>query len=89
MSATFLREKLVVTRKPHRCWGCRKLLPRATVCLASTNVADGEAYTIYVCRECNEYEKSEEFRKLFKERGYDFEEFLEGDIGILRKGVEL
>ena len=41
------------TRKAHRCHGCLTTIPVGSMAHASTNVDNGEIYTLYFCEDCN------------------------------------
>jgi hypothetical protein len=55
--AEFLREKIIITRKAHRCHGCTHTYPAKSKMTQSVNVSDGEIYTLYFCENCIEYIK--------------------------------
>lgn len=53
--ATTIRSSLVKTRKPHRCWECKKTFPTGTQ-MASDVIADeGRIDNVYTCQDCQRY----------------------------------
>lgn len=48
-----IRDKVVITRKEHMCWGCLKKFPPKTEMHSQTNVED-VIYTLYHCMDCQE-----------------------------------
>ena len=50
-----LTGKVVITRKPHDCWGCGRTIPAGTKMGVSTNVGGGRIYSCYWCPVCEEY----------------------------------
>jgi len=46
-----LSDKIVVTRKPHRCFACLRKFEAGTKMKAQTNI-DNEIYTVYSCETC-------------------------------------
>jgi predicted SprT family Zn-dependent metalloprotease len=47
-----LSNKIVRTRKDHKCWGCTKLFPKGSLLKKITSVDGGEILTVYYCGEC-------------------------------------
>lgn len=47
-----LTDKLVITRKPHRCFGCGRLFPAGTKLKLIESVDSGEWHRIYFCPVC-------------------------------------
>lgn len=89
MSDYSMRESVVKTRKPHRCWGCLEIIPAGTRVWSETSAYDGTVGTIYMCDPCNAYWTSAAFRKRVKDEGWEYDEIEEGQIGVLRKGGEI
>lgn len=52
--STILSANVVMTRKPHVCWGCRIKYPPGTKMNAVTTT-DGGVGTVYWCPTCQEY----------------------------------
>jgi len=50
-----LKSKNVITRKPHRCWGCAKTYPSGSNMSAVSCAEGGTVETIYWCPTCIEY----------------------------------
>ena len=69
MSVT-LRYKDVKTRKPHECFGCRRLFPRDTIMQFSAFVDAGIVHNCYLCQTC---------LNVLYERN-DIDEFCRGDL---------
>lgn len=44
--------KIVKTRKPHRCWGCRVEFPAGSIMERAATFDGGSATTCYWCRAC-------------------------------------
>lgn len=42
------------TRKPHRCFDCREIIPAGTEVAFFTGAFDGAAYTLYMHQDCQE-----------------------------------
>ena len=51
--STVLRNKMVTTRKPHRCWGCLRKFPEGTKMTMNVTV-DVIPFTSYWCETCEE-----------------------------------
>lgn len=49
-----IKDRVVRTRKPHRCWGCTMLLPAGSRVLAVVSAEDGRISTAYWCDTCAE-----------------------------------
>lgn len=50
-----LREKIVKTRKSHKCWGCAEEYPTGSAMLSVTGAEDGTVATTYWCPVCEDY----------------------------------
>lgn len=50
--AEMLREKMVVTRKPHQCWSCLRKFPAGTKMRSWAAAQDGVVYGGYDCDTC-------------------------------------
>ena len=48
-----IREGVVKTRKPHRCWGCRIALPVGSVVFRVVSEDGGTVGTAYWCERCD------------------------------------
>lgn len=72
-----LTNKVVKTRKPHRCWGCANLYESGTKMRYTTSVDAGEISSAYWCKTCD---------KLI-DQTYDYFDLQDGiDIGSVRDG---
>lgn len=49
-----LKNKLVITRKPHRCYGCDRMIPKGAEMTLQEGVNAGTWYRIYWCAVCVE-----------------------------------
>ncbi|MBS3937528.1 MAG: hypothetical protein KGZ50_02985 [Peptococcaceae bacterium] len=47
-----IREKIVKTRKDHRCFGCCEKIPAGSEVHAEICAGDGGIYTLYFCEVC-------------------------------------
>ena len=50
-----ISEKIVITRKPHKCWGCGREFPKGSKLQALNNVDGGEICTTYWCNTCQDF----------------------------------
>ena len=50
-----LTNKLVITRKPHTCWGCAIQYPKGTKMQYLTQAEGGTILTSYWCKTCRTY----------------------------------
>lgn len=48
----YLGNKDVVTRVPHKCWGCAQVMPKSTLMERCAQVVDGRATSNYWCQDC-------------------------------------
>lgn len=76
VSDTILHDKRVTTRKPHKCFGCRDMMPAGTVAWYTAGRWSGEFFAHYLCETCNDW---------IMENLDRFEEFGEGDVKIDRE----
>ena len=51
----FINEQIVVTRKPHKCWGCTTEFPQGSKLVRKTNSDGGEIFSSYWCAKCEEW----------------------------------
>jgi len=51
--------KVRKTRNAHKCFGCRETIPAGSEALASTNTDEGEIYTLYFCKTCADWLRTE------------------------------
>jgi len=51
---TFISQKSVTTRKPHRCHGCLAVIPAKSPSQRETYVGDNGPYTLYWCAHCQD-----------------------------------
>ena len=65
-----IREKTVITRKPHRCFGCGRRIKPGTKTLCTVDVDGGEVFNCYFCDTCVEVIRNMEYP----------DEFFEGDL---------
>lgn len=64
------------TRKEHQCNGCREKIPAGSSAAYYSGVFEGNFFSAYLCRECDEY---------LTKHLEDFEDgWSDGDIGSLR-----
>jgi hypothetical protein len=52
-----IKSKQVKTRKAHLCYGCRQKIPPKTENTLCSTYADGTAYNLYFCEQCQKYIK--------------------------------
>lgn len=76
-----LTDKMVVTRKPHKCFGCVREIKKGERARYSVSVVDGEFGYAYLCEGCDEY--IAELDHIDCENG-----FFEGQIGDMRSEEE-
>lgn len=57
-----LKDKLVKTRKLHRCWGCSREMRPGSMMKHFTTVDAGEFLSAYFCAVCDEYMSISDFR---------------------------
>ena len=70
--ATCLTDKIVKTRKPHRCGGCRKIFPAGRMLRYISAVGDDGFWNGYMCKACE--------KQLHRE-GYDYYDgYSEGEL---------
>jgi len=50
-----IADKYVLTRKPHKCWGCTLEFPLGTAMQAVTSKDGGEIGTVYWCEKCQSF----------------------------------
>ena len=67
-----IRDTIVKTRKPHKCWGCTVDLAVGSYVWASTSVDEGFIATVYWCSGCGEVIR--EMAAWEKEDGFSFGE---------------
>ena len=65
-----ISEKIIIIRKPRKCFGCLRLMEKGETALTQTATNDGKIYDITICDEC---------REKVSNMGSD-EEFFEGDL---------
>lgn len=49
-----IREKRLITKKPHKCFGCEREFPKGTEMKHQVWADDGSAYNSYLCETCCE-----------------------------------
>lgn len=55
-----IREKEVITRKEHKCWGCCKKFPAKTKMFLNTSITENnEILSCYFCEDCKKYIEKE------------------------------
>ena len=54
VSDAILRDTWVTTRKPHKCFGCRDVIPAGTQAWYTAGKWDGD-FSYYLCETCNEW----------------------------------
>lgn len=57
--------KVVLTRKPHICFGCGREFPKGTKMERSCVVDSGEAWTCYLCQTCIDISKEMRYNDEF------------------------
>ncbi len=50
-----LEQKTVAIRKPHNCWGCRRLFPIKTEMEVIVNADSGRLVRTYWCGDCQKF----------------------------------
>lgn len=76
-----LTSKMLIIRKPHKCFGCLKEIKKGERARYSVSVQDGRFAHVYLCEECDDYISDLDPR--------DYEDgFLEGEIGDMRSEEE-
>jgi hypothetical protein len=78
MSSFLLRTAVVLTRKPHRCFGCTKLFPRNSILERNVFADCNTIASDYLCQDCS-YE-------LDSWQPEDQEVCLRGDVGYWKNG---
>jgi len=48
-----IRDGVVKTRKPHKCWGCRVVMPIGSMVYRVVDTYTGKISTTYWCLACN------------------------------------
>ena len=51
--ATILTNKTVVTRKPHKCWGCAEIYEKGSTMRYNTYADEGSMHSAYWCETCD------------------------------------
>ena len=51
-------QRIVKTRKSHRCFGCLEMIPTGSNVLRSTITDGGEIYANYLCKDCMAFSKT-------------------------------
>jgi|SRR5690606_1829239 len=54
MSAVTLKKKEVKIRKPHKCFGCRRVFEKGTIMIYCTSIYDDHFCSVYSCKTCDE-----------------------------------
>jgi hypothetical protein len=49
-----LRDDLIITRKPHKCFSCGRLFPKGTEMRLQVNNYDNKINNIHTCKTCKE-----------------------------------
>jgi hypothetical protein len=80
MGDTEFSNRIVTTRKPHRCFGCCGEIPVGAKASYSTGVYDGYFFASYFCSACVEW--------LAEHPGYFEDGICEGDINTAREEVQ-
>lgn len=55
MGVDTFKDKEVITRKPHNCWGCTDAIPIGTKINVTTSADTGKLTTAYWCKRCLDY----------------------------------
>ena len=69
-----IADKYVVTRKPHRCWGCMRIFPVKTNMRYSVSVDGGIITGCYWCKDCDDFGKTLDYDET--QDGFAMGEFL-------------
>ena len=70
MCGTYLGHKTVLkTRRPHRCFGCGRRIPKGTRAETVRVANDGTVSTTYTCLDCSEFEKTPNGRAAAEDDG--------------------
>lgn len=59
----FNTRKVVKTRKPHKCFGCKEEIKKGQEAVNNSGLYEDHFYNYYLCLECEKFiiEKSDEF----------------------------
>ena len=71
---------VVKTRKPHQCFGCLTLIQKGANAERNVCKGDNGLYTIYLCLDCAEFEKTLPDDYWEPDEGY-----CEGDLDIAKE----
>lgn len=83
MSSDFSNERQInKTRKPHRCFGCREIIPAGSPAMYCSGVWEGDFSSAYYCMPCEEFIKDPANQEIWSEGIYA------GDIGDYRREKE-
>lgn len=55
MATEVRNSRILKARKAHRCHGCELVIVKGSPCRVSVNVDGGSMYSIYYCKECQEW----------------------------------
>ena len=62
-----IRDGIVTTRKPHKCYGCLKEIPKGTpTYMQVAKTDDGSLGNSYFCNVCKDYCQNKECRECFE-----------------------
>ena len=75
-----ISRSVVKTRKPHQCFGCLTSIPQGTNAEQNKCKSDNGLYTIYLCLDCVEFEKTLPDGYWEPDDGYS-----EGDLAIAKR----
>lgn len=51
--ATVLDTKMVITKKPHKCWGCGGIIPKGRNVSRQSQADEGRVFSVYTCEICD------------------------------------
>lgn len=49
-----MNSNMVITRIPHKCWGCTRIIPKKSIMRVITTKDSGEFSRAYWCKECQD-----------------------------------
>jgi hypothetical protein len=67
MSLELYEERMVKTRKSHRCFGCRKEFPKGRRILYNKGLFDGKFFSGYLCSPCDKVRHNGDYRDGYSE----------------------
>lgn len=74
-----LSASVVVTRKPHTCWGCLRKFPAGSMLLSESIASDGSIGNSYTCQDC--------YHETLSWDVHEWESTCTGNVGYWKGGV--